>query len=461
MAEPRTLITHPELRSHRSFPLFRTLGERPKGPIEKALSVFADVRAGEGAGVLLLMINVFLLLGAYYLLKTVREALILSEGGAEVKTYASAGQAMLLLGLIPLYGWVGTKLNRVKLVSGLMLFFILNLVLFYAGGKAGLKEGVVFYIWLGIFNVFAVSQVWAFANDIYTEGQGRRLFPMVGVGSSLGAWLGANLAGKLVKSAGLTPYTLMALAACILLACAGLIVAVNRTVLRQAEPEAAKEAETPLEPAGAWTLIRQDRYLFWIAILTVLLNVVNTSGEYLLSRLVVQEAVATIGAGEALAGERARFIGGFYGSFFGWVNLLGLLIQLFAVSRLMRHAGVRGSLFVLPCLALVSYSVLAVAPVLAVVRITKVLENSTDYSLQNTVRQALYLPASREAKYKAKAAIDTFFMRFGDVASAGIVYLGNALAAGIQTFAALNVLLTVAWLWVAGRIAAEHRRRTV
>ncbi len=73
------------------------------------------------------------------------------------------------------------------------------------------------------------------------------------------------------------------------------------------------------------------------------------------------------------------------------------------------------------------------------------------------MRQALYLPTTREAKYKAKAAIDTFFMRFGDVASAGIVYLGSALAAGIQAFAALNVVLTIAWLWVAGRIAAAHR----
>ncbi len=461
MAEPRTLITHPELRSHRSFPLFQTLGEKPKGPIEKVLSLFADVRAGEGAGALLLMVNVFLLLGAYYLLKTAREALILSEGGAEVKTYASAGQALLLLALVPVYGWVGTKFNRVRLVSGLMLFFIANLAAFYAGGQAGLREGVVFFIWLGIFNVFAISQVWAFANDIYTEGQGRRLFPMIGVGSSLGAWLGANLASKVVKTAGLTPYTLMAIAGIILLGCVGLIITVNRIVVRQADPQAAKEAEKPLDPTGAWTLIRQDRYLFWIAILTVLLNIVNTSGEYVLSKLVVQEAIARIGVGEAFAAERARFIGGFYGSFFGWVNLLGLLIQLFAVSRLMRHIGVRGSLFVLPCLALVSYSVLAVAPVLAVVRITKVLENSTDYSLQNTVRQALYLPTTREAKYKAKAAIDTFFMRFGDVASAGIVYLGSALAAGIQAFAALNVVLTIAWLWVAGRIAAAHRRRTL
>ena len=81
-------------------------------------------------------------------------------------------------------------------------------------------------------------------------------------------------------------------------------------------------------------------------------------------------------------------------------------------------------LFILPVLALINYSIIAVAPILAVVRIGKILENSTDYSIQNTLRQALFLPTSREAKYKAKAAIDTFFTRGGDVVSAAICRAG-------------------------------------
>jgi ATP:ADP antiporter, AAA family len=123
--------------------------------------------------------------------------------------------------------------------------------------------------------------------------------------------------------------------------------------------------------------------------------------------------------------------------------------------------GVRGALFILPVLAIVNYSVIAVAPVLAVVSVLKVLENSTDYSIQNTVKQALFLPTTREAKYKAKAAIDTFFMRLGDVTQAGIVRLGTHLGAGVGAFAWFNVALTVGWLVVAGQLAREHRRRTV
>jgi AAA family ATP:ADP antiporter len=143
------------------------------------------------------------------------------------------------------------------------------------------------------------------------------------------------------------------------------------------------------------------------------------------------------------------------------VAVLSVVLQLFITSRAIRTFGVRGSLFILPILALVNYSVIAVVPVLAIIKWGKVLENSTDYSIQNTIRQALFLPTSREAKYKAKAAIDTFFTRFGDVMQAVVVFSLTAIGIGAAGFAWLNVALTVAWLAVAGQIAREHRRRTV
>jgi AAA family ATP:ADP antiporter len=454
MAEPRTLIAHPELRSQRSFPLFTTLGGKPKNRLERLLSAFADVRAGEGLNAVLLTFNIFLLLGAYYLLKPVREALILAENSAEVKSYSAAGQALLLLGLIPLYGWVATRVDRMKLLGGLTLFFASNLVLFWLFGVQGAREGVVFYIWLGIFNVFMVSQFWAFANDIYTEGQGRRLFPLVGVGMSLGALAGALLVTPLVKNAGLSPYSIMLVAALVLFVYLGLLQVVNQREVRAADAQVADEAAQPLGREGGFELLLKDRYLFWIAVLIILLNLVNTTGEYTLGKLVAAEAKAS-------GGDVKRIISEFYSTFYSGVNFLGLALQALAASRIMRYMGVRGALFILPVVALVSYSVLAVAPVLMVVRWTKTLENSTDYSIMNTVRQALWLTTTREAKYKAKAAIDTFCMRGGDVLQAGVVWAGAALGMGIAGFAWLNVALTVGWLFAAGRVQAEHRRRTL
>jgi AAA family ATP:ADP antiporter len=444
-----------ELRATQSFPSFDAVTKEPRSRLEKVLSYFADVRSGEGLSALLLTVNVFLLLFAYYLLKTVREALILTEGGAYIKAYSSAGQAALLMVLVPLYGYIGSKVVRIKLIGGLLLFFISNLAIFYVIGTNGAREGVAFYIWVGIFNAFIVSQVWAFANDIYSEGQGKRLFPMIGVGSSLGAWLGARGAVQLVSSLKATPYQLQLLAAGILLLCGGLLVAVNRIARRTAIPEIAGHAEQKLAPGDGFAIIFRDRYLTWIAVLIVILNIVNSTGEFLLGDLVMQQAHA-LHPGDLVA--QKRFVGGFYGSFFANVNLIGLLLQAFAVSRLIPKMGVRGALFILPSISLMCYSVVGLAPVLGLVRWGKTLENATDYSIQNTLRQALFLPTSREAKYKAKAAIDTFFMRFGDVLQAGIVRLGAQFHMAFAGFAWLNVGLTLVWLYAVSRLAKQHRR---
>ncbi|MBE0657580.1 MAG: translocase [Bryobacteraceae bacterium] len=459
--EPRSLRTHPELFSHVTFPLFKTEGEKPKSWIEKALSVFADVRAGEGAGALLMAVNAFILLSLYYLLKPARETLILTQGGAEVKAYSAAGQALLLILVIPFYGWIGTKVDRFKLVAGSLVFFALNLAVFYLAGQAGAREGVVFYIWLGIFNVFVVSQFWAFANDIYTEGQGRRLFPFIGIGSSLGGVWGALAASQMIKRMGLSPYDLMAVAGAMLILSLVIVWVVNRREKRSGSPEAAMLAEKKLNTEGGFQLIMRDRYLMLIAAMIVLLNFVNTSGEYILGKLIVTESFARFGEGAASEAARGQFIGGTWADFFMWVNLLGLVLQAGFVSRLIRHIGVRGSLFVMPCISLASYAMVFGAPMLAIVKLGKTLENSTDYSLQNTLKQALWLPTSREAKYKAKAAVDTFFMRAGDFASGGAVAVGTSIGASVRMFALFNVALAAVWLWVAWRIKAEHRRRTL
>src|SRR5262245_45400756 len=167
-----------------------------KSWLDRSLSVVTDVRAGEGAGALLMAFNVFCLLAFYYILKTVRESLILTEGGAEVKSYSAAGQAAMLIFLVPAYGALASRVSRIWLVTGVTLFFASHLLIFYALGMAGFHIGVAFFLWIGIFNLVVIAQFWAFANDIYTSERGRRLFPLIGVGSSLGAWVGAEAAAQ-------------------------------------------------------------------------------------------------------------------------------------------------------------------------------------------------------------------------------------------------------------------------
>jgi ATP:ADP antiporter, AAA family len=422
---------------------------------ERALSVLADVRAGEGAGVLLLSLNVFLLLVSYYLLKTVREPLILTQGGAEVKTYSAAGQALLLLAIVPAYGAFASRVSRIRLITWVTLIFVFNLLLFYVFGVAGAREGVVFFLWVGIFNVLTVAQFWSFANDLYSLSHGKRLFPAIAVGGSLGSLVGAQAAAMMMHATG--PYPLMLISAALLLIC----ILITRIIHYRATADpvhfAAGPAEAPLAKTGALELLLRDRYLGLIALLVLVLNVVNNSGEFLLGKFVTAEAVRVAGSNVA---AQQIIIGEFYGHYEVWYNVVALGLQMFVVSRVFRYAGVRAALFVLPCIALVSYGSLLLVPLLPVIRWAKILENGADYSIEKTTEQALFLPTSREAKYKAKAAIDTFVKRAGDVLAAGVVYVGSALAFGVKGFAVTNLFLTAVWVAVAVGIAREHRQRT-
>jgi AAA family ATP:ADP antiporter len=428
------------------------VAEERKSWLDRTLSLFTDVHAGEGASALLLAANVFALLAFYYILKTVRESLILSEGGAEVKSYAAAGQALLLLVVIPAYGALAARVNRVRLISGVSLFFASHLVLFYLLGAAGVKIGVAFYLWIGIFNLVIIAQFWSFANDIYSNERGKRLFPLVGLGASLGAWIGALIASAIFAAVG--PYRLMIFSAVGLSACVLLTLWIDR---RERSREPARQADAPLARKGGFQLVLSNRYLLLIALLVVILNVVNTIGEFILGKLVVEHAAGVVASGTPGALNEGAIIGQFYGDFFAWVNLLGFLFQLLLVSRIFKYAGVRRALFILPLIATFSYGMLAVLPILAIVRFAKILENSTDYSIQNTARQALFLPTSREAKYNAKQAIDSFFWRTGDLLQAVVVYVGTLLAFGIRSFAAINLALVMVWLVLVVAIGREYQ----
>jgi ATP:ADP antiporter, AAA family len=430
-----------------------------KNPLERILSVITDVRAGEGLGALLLTADLTVLLGGYYLLKTVRESLILAQGGAEVKAYSSAAQAVLLFGVVPVYGWIATRMNRNQLLRWTALFFASNLLLFAYLGHSGVREAVPYFIWVGIFNVFTVAQLWAFATDLYTEAQGKRLFPMLGVGASLGAVGGAWIAGKLINPVG--PYKMMLIGAAALCLCAALSRWAGHVISeREGEREQKKNVET-LGPEGGFQLLISDPYLRLIAVLTILLNIVSLSGDFIVGKLVVNHANQAVGLGKQLLEARGAFIGAYYANYYAWTNLVSFVIQAFLVSRIFKYIGVRRSLFILPALSLATFGSILLRPILSVVRDLKIVENGTNYSLQNTIRNALLLPTSREAKYKAKAAIETFCVRLGDVSQAGIIFAGTRfLHLSISGFATITLVFTALWIVVAAALYREHCKKS-
>lgn len=436
------------------------------GPVERLLRIFTEVHAGEATTVLLLTLDVFLLLMAYYLLKTVREPLILKVAhGAELKSYASAGQALLLIGVVRAYAWLAKRYGRLLLLTITSLFFISNLVLFFFLGHAGVPLGVPFYLWVGCFSLTVIAQFWSFANDVYTPEQGKRLFAIVGVGSSFGAMFGAKIAGLLYVPLG--PYWTMLAAAGVILLSVGLVRIIDARESARARGEAKraeaaheeKKPEAPVGGTGGFTLIMRDRYLLFVALLALILNWINSTGEYILDRTLIADATRRVAEGTANGLNVEQIIGVFKSSYFLWVNVIGAVLQLFFVSRIIKWVGLRAALMVMPVISLGGYTTMAFFPILYLVKAAKIAENSVDYSLQNTSRQMLFLPLSRESKYNAKAAIDTVFVRSGDVMSAVVVWTGTRLAFATKNFAMVNMVLILAWMALVWRIGHRFQEK--
>jgi AAA family ATP:ADP antiporter len=431
-----------------------------RSPIVRFLCLFTDVYDGEAAQLLLLTLNVFLILTAYYLMKPVREVLILNQpGGAELKAYAYGAQAVVLFAVVPLYSMLATHLPRRRLINVVTAFFIACLPLFSLLTQGPAPIGFVFFLWIGVFSLMVIAQFWAYANDVYSPEEGERLFAVIAFGASSGAVFGAWLARHLIAAIGIEG---LLLAAAMVLAVS--LMLFNFIDLRgraeRRERRLGRREDTQIGPGNAFALVLNSRYLFLIAVMIFLLNWVNSAGEYIISSIVKHAADAAVAEGRISSGEEGRYIGAFFADYFGLVNLVGMLLQLFVVSRVVKFLGVPLSLCIVAVVALGSYAMAALVPSIAIVRWAKTAENSVDYSLMNTVRQMLFLPTTREEKYKAKQVIDSFVVRAGDVLAAGTVYVGTAyLALGPSQFAWLNVALVLAWLAVAVLIGVEFRRR--
>ena len=232
---------------------------------------------------------------------------------------------------------------------------------------------------------------------------------------------------------------------------------------RQKKQKETRETGTgvtePLKKGNGFKILFQSKYLVLIAFLLMFLNWVNTTGEYILGRTIAKAAEEAVKSASVAGLTEGIFIGKFYADFFLFVNIAGVVTQLFLVSRILKYLGVRIAILVLPLIALCGYSVIAFLPILGIIRLVKISENSTDYSLNNTVRHVLFLPTTREEKYKAKQATDTFFVRAGDVLSALLVYVGvNMFAFDIKQFALVNLGLVLIWLLLALTIGIENKK---
>jgi ATP:ADP antiporter, AAA family len=435
------------------------------------LRLFTDIRQGEASKALLLALNSFLLLMAYYILKPLRDALLLVDKDSPVvKSYLSGAQAILFIFVIKGFSRLSSRVPRHILITWTTLFFISNIVIFYflnLGGMSIKTMGIIFFIWIGVFNYFVVAQFWGFANDLYSSEVGKRVFPLIALGATSGAVVGTRMKWLRDLVGESWEYKLMLISGIILLICIGLSVLIHKREVRMSNrdeekklsdtPEKTNIQEQPLKAGGGFRLVFKSRYLLYIALMIGILNFVNATGEYIISDVQTRaslQAVQTVGA------DMQKSIHSAFMDYQFLTSVIALVIQLFFVSRIFRWVGVSGALLFLPFIALGGYALISFGATLVLVRWVKSLENGTDYSLQSTTKAALFLITPREEKYKAKVAIDTFFVRGGDTLSALTVLAGTQLlSATIEKYAFINVVGVGIWLAICVLVMKEYKKR--
>lgn len=467
---------------------------------ERFLQLFTEVKPGEGSTAILMFANVFLILCAYYFIKPLREGWIAVsdiEGltKMEVKAYSSFFQAFFLLFIVAWYGRLSEKWTRSTLITRTTLFFISNMVVFWFLQPGYFFEvlpvsGIIFYLWVGMFGVFIVAQFWTFCADIYNDEIGKRLLPLIAIGATSGAAFGSEIVDLLVGS-GLVPTEVLLLAGTIPLFVS---IALTRIVdTRQCQkadlikqnheintkesnhsdtsnPATNKILDKSKQQKGLGflfngaKLIFKSRFLLAIAMLTLLNNWVNTNGENLLFQ-VVEDNLAELAVQQGIIGTQAilEFTRDgttiFYGKFYFWINVIALLLQSLVASRLLKYGGFGAIIMILPVISLLSYTAMALAPILIVVKIMKIAENATDYSINNTARHVLWLPMDSASKYHGKPAIDTLYVRMGDGLAALTVLIGvHLLVLSTTQFFIFNIFLVLFWLFFAVMLIRERRK---
>lgn len=432
--------------------------------VDRALCLVTEVRGGEGAPTMLLSAVVYLLMCAYYVIKPVREELILSSpSGAEFKSYSAGAAALLLLLLAPLYEQLLQRTRRERLlvlVGGVSAVSALGFFALSRSAAFVPYLGIPFYLWASMLGMVLVAQFWALANDIHSETQGKRLFVILGLGQSLGAVTGSKLTAWLLGSQLLGTWgvsSLLLVSACLLMLATMLL----QHTLQKCSRPATSMTQVASRPAAGLQLLVRHRYVGLLAGLSLVLTFVNSNGEYLLGRMLRLSFESLPPA------QQLGYFAIFYGDFYFYVNLLSLLVQALLVSRIVRFAGLGRSVMALPMIAMVGATAVAFVPMLALMRAAKTMENAVDYSLNNTARNMLWLPTTTDMKYKAKYLVDTFMVRLGDMTSGIFVFISTSVLPmlgvaqlDVRGFALVNGVLCIGWLALARALAREHALMT-
>lgn len=405
---------------------------------------FVDVREEEVGAVLWSFLYFFTLMGGYFILKPLRDAMGTAGGVKQLKWLFTATFGVMLVA-VPLFAAMVARWPRRRVIPFIYRLFLLQLLAFFVLMKLEVAQALVaraFYVWVSVYNLFVVSIFWSFMADLFASEQARRLFGLISAGGTTGVIAGLLLVRVLAVPLGPVNLVLVAL----------VLLEVSVRCVQRLSRWARDSHSPPVEagPVGGGILaglrlLATSPFLLALGLQTVFYTVTSTFLYLLQVRLVDREALG-------LAERTAAFA-----NIDLWVQVVTLVLQAFVTARLLSKVGLGVALAVTPVLTLLGFVGLAVLPSVWLFIGVRSLRGATHYALERPSRELLFTTVGREEKYKAKSVIDTVVYRGGDTlatwAEDGLKALGLG-AAGLLLASA-----PVAGLWLAVSLfLARHPR---
>jgi AAA family ATP:ADP antiporter len=389
----------------------------------------------------------FSLLAAYYVLRPLRDQTAIA-GGVNALPWLFSATFLTLLVAQPLYGALVARLPRRRFIAFVHHFFAFNLAAFWLLLMLGIEPVTmarVFFVWVSVFNLFAVAVFWSFMADLFDSEQGKRLFGFIGAGGTAGGLLGPVLTIALAGPLGPANLLLVAL---VLLEVAVLCVhRLERTAPGESQQPRHDERVIGGSAFSALPEIARSPYLLgvaaWVSLLSFGATVLYVAQAHLVAAGVQGAAAQTrVFAGVDLA-----------------VGLLTLATQVFATGRLLERFGTGLAIGALPVVYLVGFACLGLSPTLGVVLVFQVAQRWMNFAIANPARQVLFTVVGRDAKYKAKNFIDTVVYRASDALYAWLFDSLQAIGLKLGAVALAALPVAAAWLVLAAALGRMHERR--
>lgn len=415
--------------------------------LDRILALVVEVKPGERRALLWSFAYFFLILATYYILRPLRDNAGIT-GGTRALPWLFTGTFFVMLAAAPLYGWVVARLPRRRFIPLVYHFFAANILIFWLLLTLGIGQQIVsqiFFVWLTVFSLFAVSVFWSYLADLWRSDQGKRLYGFIAAGGSLGALAGPLLTRSLVDALG--PVNLFLLSALML---EGALFCAAR--LGHAASGFAQTSQSPPAIGGSafegLKAVLHSPYLGGIATWVGLLSLGGTV-LYLLQAEVVSSATQD-------AAERTRI----FATIDLWVGGLQILLQLALTGRLIKRFGTGPAVAFVPLVFAFGFSVLAALPALMLVMVFQAAQRVANFAVSNPAREVLFTAADREDKYKAKNVIDGVVFRGADMVSSWIFHLLYAvMGLTIPILAAVMVPVSLAWVGLSILLGRMQEKR--